>query len=70
MSILENLLEGLSKVKLSESGAGCFSMTINGHEYVAIRRRADSRFSCKSWGKVTFKKDGKIISKENLKKES
>ena len=67
MDILEMLHNELEKVEPNVVGTRHAILEIDGDEFIIIEKQAASRHNgSNSWGRITFRKNGKVISKKDL----
>ena len=67
MDILEMLHSKLETIEPNVIGNRHAILEIDGDEFIIIETQAASRHNgSNSWGRITFRKNGKVISKKDL----
>ena len=67
MDILEMLYSELEKAEPNVLGNRHAILEIDGDEFIIVEKQAASRHNgSNSWGRVTFRKNGKVIAKKDL----
>ena len=70
MDVLAMLYDGLKRAEPNVLGNRHAIIEINGDEYIIIERQASSLHNgANSWGRITFRKNGKVIAKRELTEE-
>ena len=67
MNIVEMLFSKLEKVEPNVLGNRHAILEIDGDEFIIIESQAAARHNgSNSWGRITFRKNGKVIAKKDL----
>ena len=67
MNIVEMLFSELKKAEPNVLGNRHAILEVDGDEFIITEKQAASRHNgSNSWGRVTFRKNGKVIAKKDL----